>query len=64
MYNKLTFRLSGKQLFWSKYIFLIKQIFFLNYYTVPGTSTEKFGIFLLQDLMRMKHFEICTLKLI
>ena len=36
----------------------------LSYYTCPETSTETFFNALLQNLMRMEHFEICILKLI
>ena len=35
-----------------------------NYYTCPETSTENVLNVLLQNLMRIEHFEICTLNLI
>ena len=62
---------SAKNLFNKKYcgqnyLFIYGEIYILNYHksTCPETSTEHFLNVLLQNLMRMEHFEICTLKLI
>ena len=43
---------------------IYREIHILNYYTCSETSTENFFNVLLQNLMRMEHFEICTLKII